>query len=216
MKKFAVVLEDRGFRFDVDIEAETIEEAVKIAREKHCEPRMVEVTPTPTWVEPYPEEEGAEVYELGHQVHGDCADCDLTLFTNTGTPKTDEWPWSYTSADDGMYTDVCYPCAMKRKEAGNYCAYFKHFYRDDPVCGECPAGKCPKAQDSYYDALKAVLKRALYHSKAPEKEVQDFFDHNEFGLAFDALQECGPTHESDSRFANNMTKAAEMMKEGWE
>ena len=127
--KFMVKIEDRGFGWDVDIEADTIEDAVRIATEEHCQPRMVEVTPHPTWAEPYPEdaEEGTEIYELTHEVSGNCADCGVTIFSRGGT-KHDDWPWSYASGDEGCYTEICYPCAVKRKDAGNFCPRFDSFY----------------------------------------------------------------------------------------
>jgi len=133
MPKYMVKIEDRGFSWDVDVEAANIEEAVAITERDHCQPRMVEVKPKPSWAEPYPEdaEEGTEVYELTHEILDKCADCGIALFSRGGQVSKG-WPWSYDSGDEGSYTTICYPCAMKRKEAGNYCpdcgAYYSKHY----------------------------------------------------------------------------------------
>jgi hypothetical protein len=147
VKKFVVATEDRGFQFDVTVEAESIEEAVKIVREQHCKPRMVEVTPHPTWAEPLPEgQELDELFEFTWELGPQCDDCGRQMFhqrgTKTGNHETDSWPWTYASGDEGCYTDICWPCAQKRKEAGNYCAYMNNYYRVDYRCGECPESGC--------------------------------------------------------------------------
>lgn len=141
MKKFLVQLEDRGFTFDVTIEADTIEQAVKIAQEQHCAPRQVTVTPRPTWVEPYRDdmEEGEEIYELTHEIQGGCSECKLVFLSNHKPDPS--WPWLNTSGDDRGYTDLCYACAQKRKESGVYCPRFDNYFRG-PSCEDCPADGC--------------------------------------------------------------------------
>lgn len=212
--KFIVATEARGHQFDVIVEAETIGEAVKIVKEKHCGPRMVEVTPYPTWAEPLPEgKDPEEIYELTYEIHGACEDCKTTLF-NTKTPEQSEWEWTYASGDDGCHTDICYPCAQKRKEAGNYCAQHRNYYRDDHHhgCDSCPVGDCSKARDRYFKILRAALVDALRHSNASITETNEFLDVNEFGLAFDELQAGG---ERSKGFETYMEKAKAMMDKGW-
>lgn len=141
MKKFLIQLEDHGFTFDVDIEAETIEEAVKIAQEKHCEPRQVTITPRPTWAEPYRDdmEEGEEIYELTHEIQGKCDECGLIFLSDHKPDPT--WPWLYASGDERACTSICYGCAQKRKEQGNYCPAWEDFFRGYR-CKDCPEGGC--------------------------------------------------------------------------
>jgi hypothetical protein len=100
---------------------------------------------------------------------------------------------------------------MKRKEAGNYCAYFGHYYRDDPVCGDCPTGKCPKAQERYYEKLQKLLAKALSHSQAPAKEVKELLEHNELGLAYDAIS----AHEPTGACFGFLHEAKGLMDKGW-
>ena len=50
---------------------------------------------------------------------------------------------------------------------------------------------------------------------ALSQAVAEFLENNEFGLAYDLLKECNSHDERDSRFADNMEKAAEMMAKGW-
>ena len=107
---------------------------------------------------------------------------------------------------------------MKRKEAGNYCAYFKNYYRDDHHhgCDSCPVGGCSKAQNRYYEKLGTCLKEALGFSRLSgmkaHKEVLELVNVNEFGLAYDALQE---SPEGPEMFKLHMKAAADLMKEGW-
>jgi hypothetical protein len=143
VKKFLVQLEDHGFTFSVDIMAETIEQAVQIAQEKHCAPRQVTVTPRPTWVEPYREgmEEGEEIYELTHEIQGECDECKLVFLS--GHKPDPSWPWTNATGDDDGYTNICYACAQKRKEKGDYCPRFENYYRG-PSCEDCPPGGCTR------------------------------------------------------------------------
>ena len=213
MKKYHVQIEDRGFSFDVVVAAESMSEAVKIVREFHCQPRTVEIKPSPTWVEPVPEspEEGYEIYEYTSQIIGDCEDCGLILFE--GNADANDWPWQHASGDEGCYTTICYPCAMKRKEAGNYCPFYNHFYRAEKYgCQDCPAGECTQAQSRYYRKLKEVLKKSLSFSKAQPSEINEFLDNNEFGLAYDALQKSGSAHREFTIF---MEGVRTLMDEGW-
>ncbi len=221
MKKFQVGLEADGFISTIIVEATNKSDAIKLAREKHCAPRMIEVTPHPTWVGEVPDDadEDYEIFDESYnQVFHDCEDCKTVLFEGPGK-KDNDWPWQYAAGDDGHHTYICYPCAMKRKEAGNYCAYFKNYYRDDHHhgCDSCPVGTCHKARDSYYEALKTMLGRALVLSASrPMTEVKEFLDNNEFGLVYDALKEVGAGTTAGPRFDANMVKAKEMMEEGWE
>ena len=213
--KYHVQIEARGFAFEVVVTAESMSEAVKIVREFHCEKRTVEITPTPTWVEPAPEnpEEGYEIYEYSNQIYGDCEDCGLVLFEQ-GNPEGNDWPWQHTNGDDGHHTNICYPCAQKRKEAGNYCAFYENYYRDDHHhgCDSCPAGGCSKAQKAYYEKLSKVLKAALSFSKAQPSEVNEFLDHNEFGLAFAVLSESATPHQE---YHIHMGSAKALIDAGW-
>ena len=128
MPKFVVQLEDRVIVEKV-IEAETIEDAVAVAKLNYSGDRTEKVHLRPTWAEPVPPEEGAEVYELTHEIQGECADCGL-IFLSRHSPNPD-WPWVSTSGDEGYYTEICYPCAQKRKENGNYCPDGEHYYKRD-------------------------------------------------------------------------------------
>jgi hypothetical protein len=218
MPKFQVGLVADGYSKTILVEAATRSDAIKLAREKHCAPRMIEVTPHPEWLGEVPDD-ADEDYEIHddswNRVHHDCDDCGLVLFEGPGE-KDNDWPWQYASGDDGMYTNICYPCAMKRKEAGNYCAWYKHFYRDNPVCKDCPAGKCPKAQNAYYEKLGTCLKEALGFSRLAGAEargrVLELLKVNEFGLAHDALL---GAPEGPEMFKLHMKAAADLMKEGW-
>lgn len=219
MKKFVVCTESGDHRYDVIVEADNLSDAVKLVREKHCEPRQVTVNPYPTWAEPIPEGQDnlGECDEMTYQVFHDCEDCKDILF-EYGKPDND-WPWQHAAGDDGHHTYICYPCAMKRKEAGNYCAYFKNYYRDDHHhgCDSCPVGTCHKARDSYYEAVKTVLNRALVLSAhGPKDDIKEFLNNNEFGLVYDALKDRGAGDPGGSRFDANMVKAKEMMDKGWE
>jgi hypothetical protein len=225
MKTYRVHLEPSSvYGKNVDIEAESMDEAIKIAREKHCGKEMVEVSYHPDWLQPKPEDadEDWECYEYWHEIYHDCDDCGIVLFESHGDKRNpdNDWPWQHDAGDTRHQTYICYPCAMKRKEEGNYCPFFKHFYRSyKEGCDKCPP-ECHRARDAYYEALGAVLTRALYHSDAPkrgeEKNVAEFLEANELGLAYETLKECGPLHDPDSRFDKNMEKADEMMKKGWE
>ena len=103
---------------DVVIEAESMSEAVEIARNRHCGKEQVEVSYRPEWVEPRPADadEDYEIFEYNHQVFGECVDCKVVLFESHEKNPDNDWPYQHHSADRGSYTWVCHPCAQKRKE----------------------------------------------------------------------------------------------------
>jgi hypothetical protein len=228
MKKFLVQLEDHGFTFDVTIEADTIEQAVRIAQEKHCEPRQVTITPRPTCAEPYPAnmEEGEEIYELTHEIQGECSECKLVFLSNHSPDPS--WPWTNANGDDRGYTTICYGCAQKRKEKGDFCPLFGEFYRNIN-CEGCPAHECPKARDRHFSSVRATLESAISliaarKTNPPDlEEVRVFMENNEFGLAYDALDAyVGPVPlpAPPSRSAEGGARCAldavrDMMKKGW-
>ena len=221
MKKFLVKIEGRGFSWDIEVEAESLSDAVKVAQAQHCAPRQVEVTPRPTWVEPIPAGSDKEdICELSYEVQDTCVDCGLHLF-HQRTEEQQDWPWVSSTADEQCTQSVCYPCAKKREEAGNVCYYYHHHYRDPHHygCDKCPIGECPKAQNRYYDNLKQRLRRAILLSNAKtqgsDQSIQELLDANEFGLAVEGLRTCGAHDKRDPRFAANMKQAEEMMAKGW-
>ena len=197
MKNYLVRVEDHGFTYDVRVKANSIEEAVATAERDHCEPRQVTINPKPTWAEPLPEDPDKEIYELSHEVFDRCADCQLVIF-NHGGEISKKWPWSYTSGDKGDSTNICYPCAMKRKEAGNYCAAFDTYYRDDHHygCSKCPINDCVVAKERHYEKLEKNLRRAFSYSKAKPDEFNQFLENNEYELAYKMLAAAGPAEDS--------------------
>jgi len=212
--KYHVLIEDRGFSFDVIVETESMSDAVKLVRETLCEPRTVEITPTPTWVEPAPKDskEGYEIYDYSNRIYGDCEDCGIVLF-ELGNPEGSDWPWQYINGDSGHHTNICYPCAQERMKVGNYCPFFRHYYRTEKYsCRDCSKNECKPAQLAYYDKLSRVLKVALSFSKAQPSEVNAFLDHNEFGLAFALLSESSTPHQG---YHTHMGVAKSMMESGW-
>jgi hypothetical protein len=225
VKKFLVQLEDRGFTFDVTIEAETIEQAVVIAREKHSQPRQVTVNPRPTWVEPYRDgmEDGEEIYELTHEIEGECSECKLVFLSNHKPDPS--WPWNYASGDDRGYTNICYGCAQKRKEKGDFCPLFENYHRNSPTCEDCPAGECPKARDRHFQKLREVLTNALFAQGSRPgnyNEIREFILNNEFGLAYDALKTLSdagphtlPVSGVDLRIREALDSARRLMDKGW-
>jgi len=223
MKTYHVKLEPSTVHgWDIEVEAESMSDAIKIAKERHCDPRQVEVTVRPEWLQPKPDDAGEdyELLEYEYQVHDECVDCGIYIFEGPGEPDND-WPWQHASANEQCTESVCYPCAQERLEAGNVCYYYGHFYRDDHHygCDACKPGDCAKAQGRYYDNLKQVLERAFRLSdarpRAVEKVVAEFLGENEFGLAYNILKTCESHDERDSRFATNMEEAAKLMERGW-
>ena len=222
MQKFQVGLEADGFVSTIIVEAATRSDAIKLAREKHCAPRMIEVTPSPTWLGEIPvdADEDYEIFDDSYnRVFHDCEDCKLVLFEGPGK-KDNDWPWQYAAGDDGHHTYICYPCAMKRKAAGNYCPFYNHFYRDDHHhgCDSCgPPGECSQAQSRYYRKLTECLKETMKYSVllAPEArdEINKLIEVNEFGLAYDALE--GATPKPIEMFKLHLKAAADLMKTGW-
>lgn len=204
---------------DVEVEAESMSEAVKIAKEKLCGKEQVEVSYHPTCVQPKPEDadEDYELYEYDHSIYGECDDCGIILFEDGSENPDNDWPWQVAAGDTRHHTYICYPCAMKRKEVGNYCPFFKHFYRSyKEGCDKCPP-ECTRARDAYFEKLKGILTKALRLSSAPNKAVEHFLGHNEFGLAHETLQECKARDSRDSsNFAKRMKEAADLMAEGWQ
>jgi len=135
---------------DVVIEAESMSEAVEIARNRHCGKEQVEVSYRPEWVEPRPADadEDYEIFEYNHQVFGECVDCKVVLFESHEKNLDNDWPYQYHSADEGDYTLVCHPCATKRKEVGNYCPFFDNFYRSSKLgCDKCQP-ECTRRRDT--------------------------------------------------------------------
>jgi len=205
----------------VDIEADSMDEAIRIAREKHCGKESVEISYRPDWLQSKPEDadEDWECVEYSHEVYGMCDDCEITLFESHGEKNPDnDWPWQHDAGDTRHHTHICYPCAMKRKEAGNYCSFFKHFYRSyKEGCDKCPP-ECHRARDAYYEKLGGVLNWARFHLGTTEEEKQEInllLENNEFGLAYETLTEIGENKEAP-KFEKNMKEAAEMMEKGWE
>ena len=220
MKTYHVKLEASAvYGKDVEIEAESMSEAVEIARNRHCGKEQVEISYSPKCVEPKPDDAGEdyELFEYNHEIFGECDDCKVSLFESFSEKNPDnDYPWQHAAGDTRHHTYICYPCAIKRKEEGNYCPFFKHFYRDEKEgCDTCPA-QCDRARDAYYEGLKTVLERARQLSSAPTKAVTHFLEHNEFGLAYETLEECGPRSDSCGRFEQNMQNAKERMEKGWE
>ena len=218
MKKYHVKLEPSSvYGRDVEVEASSMDEAVKIAKQIHCGKEQVEVSYHPTCVEPRPDDadEDYELFEYDHQIYGECDDCKIALFESHGTRNPDnDWPWQHDAGDTRHQTYICYPCAMKRKEEGNYCPFYKHFYRDEKEgCDTCPA-QCDRARDAYFERLKKILAKALSHSQVPPKPVNHFLDNNEFGLAYDLLSHETPTQTNSCR--ELLAEVKELMEKGWE
>jgi hypothetical protein len=203
----------------VEVEANSMDEAIKIARVKHCNEEKVAVSYHPEGLQPKPADAGEdwdpELSDEWHEVYHDCDDCGVVLFTSSGEKNPDnDWPWQHDAGDTRHHTYICYPCAMKRKEEGNYCPFFRHFYRSyKEGCDTCPP-KCRRAQDAYYERLGKTLAKALSHSQVPPKPVKHLLDNNEFGLAYDLL-----SHETDSQTNSCreiLAEAKAMMEKGWE
>jgi len=200
---------------DVEVEADSMAEAVKWAREIYCSKEQVEVSYHPTCVEPRPEDAGEdyELFEYNHEIYGECDDCKIALFESHEKNPDNDWPWQHEAGDTRHQTYVCYPCAMKRKEVGNYCPYFKHFYRTYKTgCDKCPKDGCTQAQTAYYDKLRKTLRAALSFSKAQADEVNEFLDNSEFGLAFALLSESATPHQE---YHIHMGSAKALMDQGW-
>ena len=112
--KFSVNMEHR-ISDTVEVEAETYEEAVAIARKDHGI-RQMTVKLSATWVE---RSEYTEAYGvLCHEIVGDCGICGNAMFI----PRMDDgekhleahpdWPWYYGSMDESNdYAEsACYSC----------------------------------------------------------------------------------------------------------
>jgi hypothetical protein len=134
----------------VEIEAESMDEAIKVARDLHCDETTAKVSYNPDWLQTKPEDadEHREDLERWHEIYGECDDCGVTLFESHGEKNPDnDWPWAHDAGDTRHHTYICYPCAMKRKAAGNYCPFFKHFYRSyKEGCDKCPEGGCDRVE----------------------------------------------------------------------
>ena len=201
---------------DVVVEAESMSEAVKIARANHCGKEQVEVSYMAEWVEPRPPEADNdpdwELYEYSHQIYGDCDDCGTVLFESHGTRNPDnDWPWQHDAGDTRHHTYICYPCAMKRKEEKNYCPFFKHFYRSyKEGCDKCPEGGCNQLRER----VKQRLQRALSFSDAPPTAVNHFLESGNLKLAYETLRESGTSHSRDT-FEPLMLEAKELLDGGW-
>lgn len=196
----------------VEIEAESMDEAIKLAQANHCGKEMVEVSYSANWIQPKPEdaEEGWECFEYCHQVHGQCDDCGVTLFESHGEKNPDhDHPWDWEAGDTRHHTYICYPCAMKRKEAKNYCPFFKHFYRSyKEGCDKCPEGGC----DTLKERMAQNLKKALSYCNASPTAVNTFLDEGRIRLAYETLNEAKSDH---GEFAAIMGRVKQELDEGW-
>ena len=178
---------------DVEIEAESMDEAIKIAAELHCGKEQVEISydPVALSVKPDDAEEGWECFEFDYDIYDTCADCGLTLFNCYGEGNPDnDWPWQHTNGDEGHYTNICYPCAMKRKEAGNHCPLFNRFFRDEGTsCEDCPENDCPPAKERWERNVRLLLDDAVayYSPVVDQEEVELLIANHEFQKAFDLM-----------------------------
>lgn len=130
LKVYEVVLKASVSRHE-KVAASSPEEAAKLAIEMCRVPLMTNVSFSARWLEEQDVVE--ETGELSIEILGTCDECGAGITSQT----VDGQPWNWAPGDENCYSMLCYPCAMKRKEAGNYCPHYERFYR----CESCPLGE---------------------------------------------------------------------------
>ncbi len=109
-KKFTFeVLLETSIRKQVKIEADTPEEAMRIALDQTAgKLQSIAVELRPTWIE---ESERCETMgELSMQLMGECSRCNTPLLDGSLEDWHKDWKYAYDTDPKNQYLEVCFPC----------------------------------------------------------------------------------------------------------
>ena len=108
MTSFKIHFETR-ITEEICIEAESAEEAARIALSDYTKPKERTVRMRPTWMETRKKEQ--QTGELSMEIMGLCCRCGEGVINQHGDePHPRGWPWSWATLDDHGEKLCCYAC----------------------------------------------------------------------------------------------------------